>query len=33
VSLIGAAGSDWDLLDAGIQLQAALGIPDPSARS
>ena len=29
VSLIGAAGSDWDLLDIGIQLQAALGIPEP----
>ena len=31
VSLIGPAGSDWDLLDAGIQLQAALGVPDPYA--
>lgn len=27
VSLIGPAGSDWRLLDIGIQLQAALGVP------
>jgi aspartyl-tRNA(Asn)/glutamyl-tRNA(Gln) amidotransferase subunit A len=27
VSLIGAAGSDWDLLAAGVALQARLGIP------
>jgi aspartyl-tRNA(Asn)/glutamyl-tRNA(Gln) amidotransferase subunit A len=27
VSLIGAAGSDWRLLDIGIQLQGALGVP------
>jgi aspartyl-tRNA(Asn)/glutamyl-tRNA(Gln) amidotransferase subunit A len=32
VSLIGAAGSDWQLLDVGIQLQAELGVPDPYAR-
>jgi hypothetical protein len=32
VSLIGAAGSDWQLLDIGIQLQAELGVPDPYAR-
>jgi hypothetical protein len=25
--LIGAAGSDWDLLAAGVALQARLGIP------
>jgi Asp-tRNA(Asn)/Glu-tRNA(Gln) amidotransferase A subunit family amidase len=29
VSLIGPAGSDWELLDIGIQLQAALGVPAP----
>jgi aspartyl-tRNA(Asn)/glutamyl-tRNA(Gln) amidotransferase subunit A len=28
VSLIGAAGADQDVLDLGIQLQAALGVPD-----
>jgi aspartyl-tRNA(Asn)/glutamyl-tRNA(Gln) amidotransferase subunit A len=33
VSLIGPPGSDWELLDAGIQLQAELGVPDPYARS
>jgi len=27
VSLIGRAGTDWHLLDVGIQLQAALGVP------
>jgi hypothetical protein len=32
VSLIGPSGSDWELLDAGIQLQAELGVPDPYAR-
>jgi aspartyl-tRNA(Asn)/glutamyl-tRNA(Gln) amidotransferase subunit A len=31
VSLIGAAGSDWDLLTAGIALQAELGVPHPPA--
>jgi aspartyl-tRNA(Asn)/glutamyl-tRNA(Gln) amidotransferase subunit A len=31
VSLIGPAGSDWELLDAGIRLQAELGVPDPCA--
>jgi aspartyl-tRNA(Asn)/glutamyl-tRNA(Gln) amidotransferase subunit A len=31
VSLIGAAGSEWQLLDIGIQLQAELGVPDPYA--
>ncbi|HET6173169.1 MAG TPA: amidase [Gaiellales bacterium] len=31
VSLIGRAGADWELLDIGIQLQAALGVPDPYA--
>jgi aspartyl-tRNA(Asn)/glutamyl-tRNA(Gln) amidotransferase subunit A len=31
VSLIGPAGSDWELLDLGIQLQAELGVPDPYA--
>jgi aspartyl-tRNA(Asn)/glutamyl-tRNA(Gln) amidotransferase subunit A len=30
VSLIGRAGTDWDLLDAGAELQDALGIPVPS---
>jgi aspartyl-tRNA(Asn)/glutamyl-tRNA(Gln) amidotransferase subunit A len=29
VSLIGRAGSDWHLLDVGIQLQSALGVPAP----
>jgi aspartyl-tRNA(Asn)/glutamyl-tRNA(Gln) amidotransferase subunit A len=29
VSLIGAAGADWELLDMGIQLQAGLGVPGP----
>ena len=29
VSLIGRAGTDWHLLDIGIQLQAALGVPVP----
>ncbi len=29
VSLIGAPAADWDLLDIGIQLQAALGVPTP----
>jgi aspartyl-tRNA(Asn)/glutamyl-tRNA(Gln) amidotransferase subunit A len=29
VSLIGPSGRDWELLDAGIQLQAALGVPHP----
>jgi Asp-tRNA(Asn)/Glu-tRNA(Gln) amidotransferase A subunit family amidase len=33
VSLIGPSGSDWELLDAGIQLQAELGVPDPYARA
>ena len=33
VSLIGPSGSDWELLDAGIQLQAELGLPDPYARA
>jgi aspartyl-tRNA(Asn)/glutamyl-tRNA(Gln) amidotransferase subunit A len=33
VSLIGPAGSDWELLDVGIQLQAELGLPDPYAGS
>jgi aspartyl-tRNA(Asn)/glutamyl-tRNA(Gln) amidotransferase subunit A len=33
VSLIGPAGSDWQLLDLGIQLQARLGVPDPYPRS
>jgi aspartyl-tRNA(Asn)/glutamyl-tRNA(Gln) amidotransferase subunit A len=32
VSLIGPAGSDWEVLDIGIQLQAELGVPDPYAR-
>jgi aspartyl-tRNA(Asn)/glutamyl-tRNA(Gln) amidotransferase subunit A len=32
VSLIGASGTDWQLLDMGIQLQAELGVPDPGAR-
>jgi aspartyl-tRNA(Asn)/glutamyl-tRNA(Gln) amidotransferase subunit A len=31
VSLIGPAGSDWELLDAGMRLQAELGVPDPYA--
>jgi Asp-tRNA(Asn)/Glu-tRNA(Gln) amidotransferase A subunit family amidase len=31
VSLIGAAGSDWELLAAGIDLQAELGVPAPNA--
>ncbi|MDP9259828.1 MAG: amidase family protein, partial [Actinomycetota bacterium] len=31
VSLIGPSGSDWELLDIGIQLQAELGVPDPYA--
>jgi aspartyl-tRNA(Asn)/glutamyl-tRNA(Gln) amidotransferase subunit A len=31
VSLIGPAGSDWDLLDMGMQLQGELGVPDPYA--
>jgi aspartyl-tRNA(Asn)/glutamyl-tRNA(Gln) amidotransferase subunit A len=29
VSLIGPAGSDWRLLDAGVDLQASLGVPVP----
>jgi aspartyl-tRNA(Asn)/glutamyl-tRNA(Gln) amidotransferase subunit A len=29
VSLIGPRGGDWQLLDAGIQLQVALGVPAP----
>ena len=29
VSLIGPRGGDWQLLDAGIQLQAELGVPSP----
>ena len=29
VSLIGRAGTDWHLLDIGIQLQTALGVPVP----
>ena len=29
VSLIGPRGSDWQLLDAGIQLQTELGVPTP----
>ena len=29
VSLIGRAGTDWHLLDIGIQLQTALGVPAP----
>ncbi len=28
VSLIGPAGGDWELLDIGIQLQSALGVPE-----
>ena len=31
VSLIGAPAGEWDLLDIGIQLQAALGVPVPGA--
>jgi Asp-tRNA(Asn)/Glu-tRNA(Gln) amidotransferase A subunit family amidase len=31
VSLIGRAGSDWQLLQAGIDLQAELGVPSPPA--
>jgi mandelamide amidase len=31
VSLIGAAGSDWELLSVGIALQADLGLPVPTA--
>ena len=31
VALIGPAGSDWELLAAGIRLQAELGVPDPYA--
>ena len=31
VSLIGAPAGEWDLLDIGIQLQAALGVDDPYA--
>ncbi len=31
VSLIGPAGSDWELLSAGIALQAELGVPEPAA--
>ena len=30
VSLIGAPAGEWDLLDIGIQLQAALGVPAPA---
>jgi aspartyl-tRNA(Asn)/glutamyl-tRNA(Gln) amidotransferase subunit A len=33
ISLIGPAGSEWELLDIGIQLQAELGVPDPYAAS
>jgi aspartyl-tRNA(Asn)/glutamyl-tRNA(Gln) amidotransferase subunit A len=29
ISLIGRAGTDWHLLDIGIQLQTALGVPAP----
>jgi len=29
ISLIGAAGSDWQLLELGIELQHDLGIPSP----
>jgi len=31
VSLIGAPAGEWNLLDIGIQLQAALGVPVPGA--
>lgn len=31
VSLIGAAGSDWELLSLGATLQAELGVPEPPA--
>jgi hypothetical protein len=31
VSLIGAAGSDWELLSLGAALQAELGVPEPPA--
>jgi hypothetical protein len=31
VSLIAPAGSDWQLLDLGIHLQAAFGVPHPYA--
>ena len=31
VSLIGPAGSDWDLVSLGIALQAELGVPEPPA--
>ena len=31
VSLIGPAGTDWEVLDIGIQLQAELGVDDPYA--
>ena len=30
VSLIGSPAGEWDLLDIGIQLQAALGVPTPA---
>jgi Asp-tRNA(Asn)/Glu-tRNA(Gln) amidotransferase A subunit family amidase len=31
ISLIGAPAGEWDLLEIGIQLQAALGVPVPRA--
>ena len=31
VSLIGRAGSDWELLSLGEALQAELGVPEPPA--
>ena len=31
VSLIGPAGSDWELLAMGIALQEELGVPEPPA--
>ena len=31
VSLIGRAGSDWELLSLGVALQAELGVPEPPA--
>jgi aspartyl-tRNA(Asn)/glutamyl-tRNA(Gln) amidotransferase subunit A len=31
VSLIGAAGGDWELLSLGVALQAELGVPEPPA--
>jgi Asp-tRNA(Asn)/Glu-tRNA(Gln) amidotransferase A subunit family amidase len=31
LSLIGRAGSDWELLRLGLELQAELGVPSPPA--